>query len=339
MGGGLVASGKDCYWFLVAQGDLELKHLDVKTTFLHCDLDEEIYMYQSEGYKVESKKSQLHVADYIYLLLYVDDMLIASKRKVEIDRLNTQLGKEFETKHLGVAKKILVVTPLAPHFKLSSKQYATTAKNNTYMVCVPYASVVGSLMYAMVCIRPNISQAISVVGRFMANPAKSKGMLGSSEMDFNIDDDQLLAEYMAITKGTKEALWLRGLLDDLGIKQEYVDLSCESQSAIHLAKNQVHHARTKHIDISLERLLSRIKNIVRYFMDRLSRTKNASRKLSLAHGSQSRWSGAERSSAGTGWSGAAKLLGAISAGSQWTGAEWVTGCHPGLGLRFCFHGF
>lgn len=26
-------------------------------------------------------------------------------------------------------------------------------------------------------------------------------------------------------------------------------LSCDSQSAIHLAKNQVHHARTKHIDV------------------------------------------------------------------------------------------
>ena len=28
-----------------------------------------------------------------------------------------------------------------------------------------------------------------------------------------------------------------------------MNLSCDSQSAIHLAKNQVHHARTKHIDV------------------------------------------------------------------------------------------
>ena len=44
---------------------------------------------------------------YIYLLLYIDDMLIAAKRHVEIDRLKTQLSKEFEMKDFGEAKKIL----------------------------------------------------------------------------------------------------------------------------------------------------------------------------------------------------------------------------------------
>ena len=44
---------------------------------------------------------------FIYLLLYMDDMLIASKSKVEIDRLKAQLRTEFEMKDLGKAKKIL----------------------------------------------------------------------------------------------------------------------------------------------------------------------------------------------------------------------------------------
>jgi hypothetical protein len=35
---------------------------------------------------------------------------------------------------------------------------------------VPYASVVGNLMYAMVYIKPKISQAVGVLNRFMNNP-------------------------------------------------------------------------------------------------------------------------------------------------------------------------
>ena len=52
---------------------------------------------------------------------------------------------------------------------------------------------------------------------------------------------------MAITEAVKEAIWLQGLLDDLGVGQKQVTVFCDTQSAIHLAENQVYHARTKHI--------------------------------------------------------------------------------------------
>jgi hypothetical protein len=37
---------------------------------------------------------------------------------------------------------------------------------------VPYSSAVGSLMYAMVCTRPDIAHAVGVVSRYMKNPGK-----------------------------------------------------------------------------------------------------------------------------------------------------------------------
>jgi hypothetical protein len=49
----------------------------------------------------------LEDGSYIFLLLYMDDMLIAAKSMCEVNRLKSLLNKEFEMKDLGAAKKIL----------------------------------------------------------------------------------------------------------------------------------------------------------------------------------------------------------------------------------------
>ena len=41
----------------------------------------------------------------VYLLLYVDDMLIASCNKSEVSKLRLKLGREFDMKDLGATKK------------------------------------------------------------------------------------------------------------------------------------------------------------------------------------------------------------------------------------------
>ena len=46
---------------------------------------------------------------YIYLLLYVDDMLIATKRMCEDDKLKSLLHKEFDIKDLGATNKIMSI--------------------------------------------------------------------------------------------------------------------------------------------------------------------------------------------------------------------------------------
>ena len=61
---------------------------------------------------------------------------------------------------------------MANHFKLSKEQSPKTAEERDHMALVPYASTVGSLMYAMVCTRPDIAHAVGVVSRYMANPGK-----------------------------------------------------------------------------------------------------------------------------------------------------------------------
>ncbi|KAG8485681.1 hypothetical protein CXB51_019023 [Gossypium anomalum] len=236
---------------IVVMHDLELEQLDVKTIFLHGELEEDIYMQQQEGFTVSEKgdyvcllKKSLYGlkqsprqwykrfdsfmtshdfkrssfdscvyfkknsdGSFVYLLLYVDDMLIAAKDKGEIRKVKAQLSEEFEMKDLGPAKKILgmeilrdrktsklylsqkgyiekvlcmfnmqsakpVSTPLAAYFRLSSALSPQSDDEIEYMSHVPYSSAVGSLMYAMICSCPDLSYAVSAVSRYMANPGK-----------------------------------------------------------------------------------------------------------------------------------------------------------------------
>jgi hypothetical protein len=61
------------------------------------------------------------------------------------------------------------------------------------------------------------------------------------------------AEYIGQTNATKEAIWLKRLLDEvrpeLGLQAQATVIYCDNQGAIALAKNPQFHARTKHIDI------------------------------------------------------------------------------------------
>ncbi|CAJ2674023.1 unnamed protein product [Trifolium pratense] len=372
---------------IVNMYDLELEQMDVKTAFLHGELEETIYMQQPEGFvKDNSKVCLLKKSLYglkqsprqwyrrfddfllktgfvrsnydscvymmkrnekviLYLLLYVDDILMASSDKQEIQQLKEKLNGEFEMKDLGNAKRILgmdilrdrskgelflsqhdylkkvverfrmtdskvVNTPLGHHSKLSIKQCPQSEDERKKMESTPYASGVGSIMYGMVCSRPDLSYAISVVSRFMANPGQVhwqalkwvlrylngslKGGLkytrtdpgrdaleGYVDADYagNIDTRKSLsgfvftlfgtavtwkanqqsvvalsttqAEYIALVEGVKEAIWLKGMIGEMGISQGCVKIHCDNQSAIHLANHQVYHERTKHIDIRL----------------------------------------------------------------------------------------
>uniref|UniRef100_A0A3Q7HPF2 Reverse transcriptase Ty1/copia-type domain-containing protein n=1 Tax=Solanum lycopersicum TaxID=4081 RepID=A0A3Q7HPF2_SOLLC len=104
-------------------------------------------------------------------------MLIAAKKKYDIQKLKGLLSAEFEMKDLGAARKILGMKIIRDRERrklfLSQRSYIQKSEEEKeYMSRVPYASAVGSLMYAMVCTRPDLAHAVSVVSRFMGQPGK-----------------------------------------------------------------------------------------------------------------------------------------------------------------------
>eukprot|EP00253_Pinus_taeda_P012960 PITA_12960 len=347
---------------LVVVEDLHLEQLDVKTTFLHRDLEEEIYMQQPQGYEVKGKEKLLcrlkkslyglkqaprqwylkfdkfmseqgytrchsdhcvylkkqNDGSYIILLLYVYDMLVAGYNMQEINVLKRKLENSFAMKDLEAAKQILgmritrdrknhkltlsqneyiqkvlkrfnmhnakpVSTPFAGHFKLRKEMCPKTHEDMDYMSKVPYASAVGSLMYAMVCTRPDIAHAVGVVRRYMNNRGKEhwmavkwilrylKDMAGYrdnrrsttgyvftvggttiswvSKIQSVVALSMTEAEYVSATEASKEMIWLQRFMGELGKEHDKGTLYSDTQSAIHLAKNSAFHSRTKHIQL------------------------------------------------------------------------------------------
>ncbi|KAL6348287.1 hypothetical protein AAG906_005584 [Vitis piasezkii] len=165
---------------LVAHYDLELHQMNVKTTFLNGNIDETIYMVQSENFESNDSKQLENTVDqciylkfsgskFIILVLYVDDILLAS----------SDVGLLHETKdrsrgilgRFGMSNCALGDTPVAKGDKFSLHQCPKNELEKKDMERFPYASSIGRLMYAQVCTRPDIAYIVGMLGRYLSNPS------------------------------------------------------------------------------------------------------------------------------------------------------------------------
>ena len=141
----------------------------------------------------------------VFLILYVDDILLIRNNVELLSDLKAWLAEQFQMKDLGEASYILGIRLIRDRKKkllalsqalyidkmlvrysmqnskkgnlpsrhgvvLSKRQCPTTPQEEEDMRRIPYASAVGSLMYAMLCTRPDICYAMGIVSRFQSNP-------------------------------------------------------------------------------------------------------------------------------------------------------------------------
>uniref|UniRef100_A0A7N2LG47 Integrase catalytic domain-containing protein n=1 Tax=Quercus lobata TaxID=97700 RepID=A0A7N2LG47_QUELO len=150
---------------MVAAENLHLEQLDVKTAFLHGSSIEEINNLKKQLSKQFAMKD-LRAAKQILGMRIIRDKANGTLKLSQSEYVKKVLSRF----NMNEAKP--VSTPLDSHFKLSKKQSPKTEVERDHMSKVPYASAIGSLIYAMVCTRPNIAHAVGVVSRFMSRPGK-----------------------------------------------------------------------------------------------------------------------------------------------------------------------
>ncbi|KAL2251634.1 UNVERIFIED_CONTAM: Retrovirus-related Pol polyprotein from transposon TNT 1-94 [Sesamum indicum] len=233
---------------LVAQFNWELKQMDVKTAFLHGNLDEKIYMSQPYGF-VDKKNSDL----------------LSKDQCPKTDSEKEKMNKVPYSNAIGSVMYLMVSTrpdiaysvsclsrymsnPGSPHWE--ALKHLLRYLNGTKKLGINFSK------------SPNGAKLVGYVDSNYANDRDSRKSTTSyiftlcdaciswkSQLQNIMALSTTEAEYIATTEAIKEAIWLKGLLSEIGFLKEKLTVFSDSQSSIQLCKNPVFHYRTKHIDV------------------------------------------------------------------------------------------
>ncbi|KAK1618191.1 hypothetical protein QYE76_023708 [Lolium multiflorum] len=256
-----------------------------------------------------------------FLILYVDDILLIGNDIELLSSVKGYLNNSFSMKDLGEASYILGIKiyrdrsrrliglsqstyldkilkkfrmdeskkgflPMLPGKVLSKTQGPATAEERERMSQIPYASAVGSIMYAMLCTRPDIAHAVSLTSRYQSDPGMEhwtavknilKYLKRTKDMFLCYGGDQELvvtsytdaiswasskqctvakssteSEYIAASEASSEAVWMKRFIVELGVVPSALDpfvIYCDNMGAIANAQEPRSHKRLKHIKL------------------------------------------------------------------------------------------
>ena len=306
----------------------KFNHFLIQYGFTRSDADSCVYFQRDEN-------------NITIMAIWVDDGLLCSNHQSKLEDIVNYLSEKFEitsgpvdhfvgleisrdrckgvihVSQQAYVKKILTrfrmgdckprSIPADPCSHLEKQ--CSTFETQDY----PYREAIGSLMFAAICTRPDISYAVSQVAKYSSKPSyvhweavkrifaylkgtisfgisyfrgvKEGVLLAFSDSDFAGDADDRRSttgnifilnggpvswrsqkqkcvalstaesEYIAASMATKEVVWLRRLLMEIGCQQNNsTPLFCDNQSAIRLVYNPEFHQRTKHIDVKFHHI-------------------------------------------------------------------------------------
>nr|GEV42671.1 hypothetical protein [Tanacetum cinerariifolium] len=225
---------------LAAIHNLVIHQMDVITTFLNCDLDEEIYMKQPKGFVMPGHESKADKCVYskfdasgkgVIIYLYVDVMLIFSTDQDQVNKTKEFLSSKFDMKDLGEAEMTL----------------------ETLVSQLEYFRAIGCLMYAMISTRPNIAFA---VGKLSSGyPSVIEGYSDVIWINNMVDHSSMSAR--------NEAEWLRNLIYEIPLwpkPTSTIFIRCDSVVTLAKAYSQVYNGKSRHLGVTYSMIRELIMN-------------------------------------------------------------------------------
>ncbi|GJR69566.1 zinc finger, CCHC-type containing protein [Tanacetum coccineum] len=174
-----------------------IHQMDVKTTFLNGELDE-------EAPKHWHQKFNKVVLSNGYLL---------NQDQVQVDLTKEFLSSRFSMKDMGKADVIIGIR--IKHDNTSEK---LMHNNDKAISQLEYSRVIGCLMYAMTCIRLDIAFAMGKLSRYTSNPSTHRWQTIQRVLKYlkkTMDYSLSYIGYPSVLKGYTDASWISNTEDNL----------------------------------------------------------------------------------------------------------------------------
>ncbi|GJQ89881.1 retrotransposon protein, putative, ty1-copia subclass [Tanacetum coccineum] len=187
-------------------------------------------------------------SNVVFLILYVDDILLMGNNVTMLQEVKSWLCTCFSMKDLGEAayiigikirrdrsKRLIALSQSAYLKKIlkrfwmenSKKGYIPMIENPNYrkfqgaktpskvqrMQRVPYASAIGSIMYAVRCTRPDVAFAQNLCSRFQQNPGEIHWTVVKAILKYLRNTKDM---YIVAAEASMKAVWMRKFIDGLG---------------------------------------------------------------------------------------------------------------------------
>ncbi|RVX22062.1 Retrovirus-related Pol polyprotein from transposon RE1 [Vitis vinifera] len=199
--------------------------------------------------QVDRLKARLVAKGYtqcIYLVVYVDDIVITDSDQDGIQKLKQHLFTHFQTKDLGKLKYFLgiEIAQSSSGVVLSQRKYALDILEETGMLdCKPVHTPMD----------PNV-KLVPGQGELLGDPGRYRRLVGQGVLYENRGHTQVIgytdADWAGSPTDRRSTSGYCVFIGELRFgKDEQMKLICDNQAALHIASNPVFHERTKHIEV------------------------------------------------------------------------------------------